>query len=48
VFAGVATTLVLVLVWRMLAVLPWVVDALIAGAACLAFAYWFERQDGTS
>ena len=32
------------LMWRVMAILPWQVDCLIAAAAALAFAYRFERE----
>lgn len=38
------TPLLLVLLWRVTAVLPWTVDGLFAAAACVVFAYLFERE----
>jgi hypothetical protein len=39
-------TAVLVVLWRLTAMVSWVVDGLIATAACLLFAYFFERSEG--
>ena len=38
-----AMILVVWVLWRVMLILPWPVDCLIAGAGALAFAYRFER-----
>ena len=38
-------TALLVVLWRFTANVSWVVDGLIATAACLLFAYFFERSE---
>jgi len=32
--------------WRVTGMMSWVADSLIAAAACLLFAYFFERSEG--
>ena len=39
------TVLSLLGLWRLMTWLPWAVDALLAAAACMAFAYFFERGE---
>ena len=40
------TTVLLVGLWRVTAMMSWIADGLIATAACLLFAYFFERSEG--
>lgn len=42
--AVVLTVVVVSLMWRVMSVLPWQVDCVIAAAGALAFAYRFERE----
>ena len=39
------TTVALGVIWRLAAMVSWVVDAAIAVVACLLFAYFFERSE---
>jgi hypothetical protein len=45
VVAVVAMVVAVTLMWRVMQVLPWQVDCVIAGAMALAFAYRFEREE---
>jgi hypothetical protein len=40
-----AAIVIVTRVWRVMAVLPWQIDGMIAAAAVLLWAYWFERGD---
>ena len=42
----VLSTVLLVGLWRVTAMMSWLADGLMATAACLLFAYFFERSEG--